>query len=117
MTDECEFHLCKHPPSDHKNGSCWAVTQPEKQGPDMFCKCDSQWGINQRLYDDLGYMVVAPTDMMVTKKCKKCRANVLLRRDESMCLNCRPFYTEPLKTIPEFIIRVPISQTELQRML
>jgi hypothetical protein len=122
MTEECEFGMCKHNLDDngkpyHFNGNCWAVTQPEKEGPDMFCKCSSQWGTNQRLYQDLNYMVPEDFDMIVTKKCKKCREDVAIRREDEHCSNCRPQYQPPVNFIQNYIIFRPISQLELQATL
>ena len=117
MTDECQFGMCKHPNEDHKNGNCYAVTQDEKKVPDMFCKCGSQSGTNLRLYQDLGVMIPSDIDFLITKKCENCRRDLLMRREQKLCQDCKPVYDEPLQDTPEYIIRRPISQEELQKIL
>src|SRR5947209_7882229 len=94
MTEkECQFGHCKHGVEYHINGSCYAVTEPDKTGVEQFCKCDSQHGHNQRLYPDLqerglGIQEQAE-DFLVTKKCIQCKDDVLLRREETHCMSCK----------------------------
>jgi hypothetical protein len=122
----CILNQCKHfGKDDHKNGSCWVVTEGEKEGPletngktsEIYCKCDSQHGHNLRSYQDLGYMEPESADMMIRKRCIRCRVEKLLRRDEVYCSDCRPYDTPKLDKIPEFLIFHPLSQSELQAIL
>ena len=114
---ECSYSLCKHTMKEHKNGCCWAITQPEKEGSEKFCKCTSQQGKNLRLYKDLEYMKEETEDMLITKKCPKCKIDRLIRRDEELCFSCRDGSEKKLTEIPSYFIRRPITQKELQRMI
>jgi len=113
----CPFEKCSHPFGRHINGSCYEVTEPEKLGVEIYCKCDVLHGQNLRLYQDIGVMFPGPTDHMITTKCLKCRNQCLLRIDETLCSVCRPYDVTPQDEIADHIIFRPVSQQELQRVI
>lgn len=113
----CPYENCSHSEDKHINGSCYEVTEPEKLGTEIYCKCDVLGGQNLRLYKDIGVMFPGPTDMMISTKCLKCRAPCMLRIDETLCSVCRPYDQPSQDEISPHIIFRPMSQMELQRVI
>ena len=114
----CPYKKCTHLNGKHINGSCYEVTEPEKLGTEIYCKCDSsEHGQNLRLYRDVGVMYPQTNDMMISTKCMNCRKPCMLRIDETLCSVCRPYEQPVLTEISEHIIFRPVSQMELQRQI
>lgn len=84
----CTYGKCNHDNDEHRDGHCYRITQPEKQGLDKYCPCSH--GVEQyRLYETLGFMPVEPIDYMVTKECSGCTKPFLMNLDSVLCMNCK----------------------------
>ena len=92
MEKKCVYSRCDHDNDEHKNGSCFHITQEadaDKPTVKKYCPCGLDDCKNHRLYQDLGYIEPEVNDTMVTKQCIKCEKDLLLNIDEKMCSFCR----------------------------
>ena len=107
MTGTCIFGQCNHgvditklKPSaypaednDHKEGVCWVVTDTNaedgEQDTAKYCGCSKEHAIRRYNHPEMGYMMAGELDNLITKKCEGCAADVILRKEETLCLPCK----------------------------
>ncbi len=89
---KCIYGKCDHEVREHKEGSCFHITQDDladKQTTKKYCPCGLSEGKNHRLFDTIGYMESTVEDQMVTKTCTRCDNDFLLNTEETECKFCR----------------------------